>query len=142
MTIYFVHTGTNTIIDAMDGVFVLDTATLTADELAVLDDDADSDIGELAILKGKPYIHTDLTWRNCVAYSPSSIREEIRESLWEGYADNDKDRAVLEWAENASDDDLNAVASYILSADDVWQNFTLNLVEGLREGYRRAKEAK
>jgi hypothetical protein len=62
----------------------------------------------------------------------------VSESLSEYYPDE----AFIDWALSASDDELNAVASYILNADEVWQNFTLNLVEGLREGYRRAKEAK
>lgn len=141
MSKYIVHPGTGTVI-AVDECVIVTVPSEVTDSLSGDDYFDDERICELAEEIGKPINTTDLTWSNCVAYSPSSIREEIRESLWEGYADNDKDRAVLEWAENASDDDLNAVASYILSADDVWQNFTLNLVEGLREGYRRAKEAK
>ena len=81
---------------------------------------------------------TDLTWGNTVAYSPSAIRTEVRESLSEYYPDEE----WIAWAENATDDELNEVASYILQQDDVWQNFTINLVEGLREGYRWSKEVK
>lgn len=132
MTTYLIHAGTGTIIDANDGVYVV---TVTADTIVGDDDDA---MVTLAMSNGKRLEITDLTWGNCVAYSPSAIREEIRESLSEYYGDEE----WLSWAENATDDELNAVARYILSADDVWQNFSTNLVEGLREGYRWSKEAK
>lgn len=132
MTTYLIHAGTGTIIDASDDVYVV---TVTAETVVGDDDDA---MVTLAMSNGKRLELNDLTWGNCVAYSPSSIREEIRESLSEYYGDEE----WLSWAENATDDELNAVARYILSADDVWQNFSTNLVEGLREGYRWSKEAK
>lgn len=132
MTTYLIHAGTGTIIDASDDVYVV---TVTAETVVGDDDDA---MVTLAMSNGKRLEINDLTWGNCVAYSPSSIREEIRESLSEYYGDEE----WLSWAENATDDELNAVARYILSADDVWQNFSTNLVEGLREGYRWSKEAK
>lgn len=132
MTTYLVHAGTGTIIDASDDVYVV---TVTADTVIGDDDDA---VVTLAMSNGKRLEINDLTWGNTVAYSPSAIRTEVRESLSEYYPDE----AWLSWAENATDDELNEVASYILSADDVWQNFTINLVEGLREGYRWSKEVK
>ena len=82
---------------------------------------------------------TDLTWGNCVAYSPSAIRTEIHESLsWKFESPDDK--PILEWALNASDDDLNEVASYILSGDHIWDTFATDLMDGLREGFRWSKE--
>lgn len=82
---------------------------------------------------------TDLTWGNCVAYSPSAIRTEIRESLsWKFESPDDK--PILEWALNASDDDLNEVASYILSGDHIWDTFATDLMDGLREGFAWSKE--
>lgn len=132
MTTYLVHAGTGTIIDASDDVYVV---TVTADTVIGDDDNA---VVTLAMSNGKRLEINDLTWGNTVAYSPSAIRTEVRESLSEYYPDE----AWVSWAENATDDELNEVASYILSADDVWQNFTINLVEGLREGYRWSKEVK
>lgn len=132
MTTYLVHAGTGTIINASDDVYVI---TLTEDENPewFYEDD---EIADLAVTQGKRLSLNDMTHGNTVSYSPSSIREEIRESLSEYYTDEE----WLLWAEQASDDDLNEVAGYILSADDVWQNFSINLVEGLREGYRWSKE--
>lgn len=85
---------------------------------------------------------TDLTWGNTIAYSPSSIRTEIRESLWEAYSDNNDDKEVLEWAEKATDNQLNEIAEYILQGNHIWERYTEDLIEGLREGYRWSKEAK
>lgn len=83
---------------------------------------------------------TDLTWGNCVAYSPSSIREEIRESLSSRY-ESDDDKVVLAWARTvADDDDLNEIAGYILQGDHIWDSFAEDLMDGLREGYRWSKE--
>ena len=137
MSKYIVHPGTGTVI-AVDECVIVTVPSEVTDSLSGDDYFDDERICELAEEIGKPINTTDLTWSNCVAYSPSSIREEVSESLSEYYPDE----AFIDWALSASDDELNAVASYILNADEVWQNFTLNLVEGLREGYRRAKEAK
>lgn len=132
MTTYLVHAGTGTIINAHDDVYVV---TVTADTVIGDDDDA---VVTLAMSNGKRLEINDLTWGNTVAYSPTAIRTEVRESLSEYYPDEE----WIAWAENATDDELNEVASYILQQDDVWQNFTINLVEGLREGYRWSKEVK
>jgi hypothetical protein len=138
---YIVHEGTGTVI-AVDECVIVD---VPEEVLTTLDGDDYFDeykICEYASENGKPINTTDLTWSNTVAYSPFAIREEIRESLWEGYSDDDEERAVLEWAEKATDDELNQIAEYILSANDSWGEYTSNMMDGLREGYRRAKEGK
>lgn len=131
---YLVHAGTGTIINAHDDVYVVTLPEEDDPEWFHEDDE----IIDLATTQGKRLELNDLTWGNTVAYSPTAIRTEVRESLGEYYPDE----PWLEWAENATDDELNEVASYILQQDDVWQNFTINLVEGLREGYRWSKEVK
>jgi len=134
---YIVHEGTGTVI-AVDECVIVD---VPEELLATLDGDDyfdDNKICEYASENGKPINTTDLKWGNCVAYSPSAIREEIRESLAENYEGD----GFIDWGLGASDDDLDVVASFILSADDVWVNYTLNLVEGLRWGYEKSKEAK
>lgn len=132
MTTYLVHAGTGTIIDVNDDVYIV---TVTSETDLGDDDDA---LIQLAKTQGQRFLHNDLTWGNTVAYSPSAIREEIRESLSEYYPDEE----WLLWGQNATDEELDGVASYILSSDDVWQNFTLNLIDGLREGYRWSKKVK
>lgn len=128
------HSGTGTYFDVNDDVFVIDARKLSDDERKALDDGDDS-ILDFVIEdgRGKPLFVSDMTWGNTVSYSPSSIREEIRESLYEKYPD---DEPVLEWAMTASDDELNSVAGYIMNASDIWDSFITNLIDGLREGYR------
>lgn len=133
MTRLIYHAGTDTFFDADDGVFVIDTDTMTEDEQRSLGE-GDDGVLESVIDDGRatPLFLSDMTWTNTVSYSPSSIREEIRESLYERYPD---DKAVLDWAMSASDANLNAIAGYIMNAPDIWDSFISNMIEGLRWGY-------
>jgi len=142
MSTYLIHAGTGTIIDANDGVFILDSETLTPKQTAILENADDTEVIDLAVELNKRLELNDLNYSNTIAYSPSAIRTEIRESLWEGFSHDDGDKAVLEWAEKASNDELNDVASFILSGEHIWTTFTDDLIQGLREGYRWSKEAK
>lgn len=132
MTTYIYHEGTGTIIDANECVLVdvPDDLDMTGDDY--FDDEV---VERLADEIGRPINTTDLTFSNCVAYSPSAIRQEVRENL----SYNDAiDETVLSWALRATDDQLNAVASYILnSSANVWDSYTEDLVDGLIEFYRR-----
>jgi hypothetical protein len=132
MTTYIYHEGTGTIIDASECVLVdvPDDLDMTGDDY--FDDEV---VERLADEIGRPINTTDLTFGNCVAYSPSAIRQEVRENL----SYNDAiDETVLAWALRATDDQLNAVASYILnSSANVWDSYTEDLVDGLIEFYRR-----
>ena len=132
MTTYIYHEGTGTIIDANECVLVdvPDDLDMTGDDY--FDDEV---VERLADEIGRPINTTDLTFGNCVAYSPSAIRQEVRENL----SYNDAiDETVLAWALRATDDQLNAVASYILnSSANVWDSYIEDLVDGLIEFYRR-----
>lgn len=48
MTTYLVHAGTGTIIDANDGVYILDSESLTAEQTSVLESGDDDEIVALA----------------------------------------------------------------------------------------------
>jgi hypothetical protein len=134
MTTYIYHEGTGTIIDASECVLV-DVPQVTLDTLTGDDFFDDEVVAGLASDIGRPINTTDLTFGNCVAYSPSAIRQEVRENL----SYNDAiDETVLAWALRATDDQLNAVASYILnSSANVWDSYIEDLVDGLIEFYRR-----
>jgi len=133
MTTYIVHQGTGTIIDASECVLV-DVPQVTLDTLTGDDYFDDEVITGLASEIGRPVNTTDLTFSNCVSYSPSAIRQEVRENLQ--YSDLDDE--VLDWALRATDEQLNNVASYILnSSSNVWETYIDDLVDGLREFYRR-----
>jgi hypothetical protein len=134
MTTYIVHEGTGTIIDASECVLV-DVPQVTLDTLTGDDYFDDEVITGLASEIGRPVNTTDLTFSNCVAYSPSAIRQEVRENLQYNDAIDDE---VLAWALRATDAQLNSIASYILnSSASVWDTYTEDLIDGLIEFYRR-----
>lgn len=137
------HAGTGTYFDAGDDVFIIDTKDLGESEIEALKDGDDS-VLDFVVEDGRcsRYQHNDLTFGNTIAYSPSAIREEIRESLWESYSTNEDDRTVLEWAEKASDKELDEIASYILQGDHIWTTYVEDLIDGLREGFRWSLDKK
>jgi hypothetical protein len=133
MTKLIVHIGTGTIIPADECLVV----TIT-DDLYPLD----HEIVERAEEDGKPLNLTDLTYRNTVAFSPSSLRSEAEEALSQGFATDD-DIAYLTWtAEVATDDELSSVADYILNDDTLWGEYNTTVMDGMRQGYRWSKENK
>lgn len=141
------HAGTGTYFGLNDpDVYVIDLDKMTDDMTQELDDTGEVPSEALdtsAATRWAEFIgqQNDLTWGNCIAYSPSAIREEIRESLsWKYEADRDK--TVLEWALTASDDALNEVASYIIQSDHIWETYGIDLMDGLREGFLWSQEVK
>lgn len=139
------HAGTGTFFSLNDdSVYVIDEDKLTDEMNQEIDETGEvpaEAIDSGAAIRWAEFVgqQNDLTWGNCVAYSPSSIREEVRESLTR--YDSDDDKVVLAWAgEVATDDDLNEIASYILQGDHIWDSFTTDLMDGLREGYRWSQE--
>lgn len=139
MTTYLIHAGTGTIIDANDGVFILDSETLTPEQTAILENADDPEVIDLAVSSGQMFRYTDLSYTNSIAYSPASIREEVRESL--RYKMSDDDKEMLDWAETtASADNLETIAQYILSGDALWADYQEHLIDGLRWGFDSMKK--
>lgn len=87
----------------------------------------------------------DLTYSNCIAYSPSAIREELYCMEESGYFENalEDERSAIVWARTtASNEELNHLAQYILSWDSVWTEYNESLLSGLMDYYRTIKEEK
>ena len=142
MTKLVVHIGTGTIIDA-DECVVVDVERLDDHDTTLVNDGDDSDVVEIAERLGKPLNLTDLSFRNTVAFSPSSLRSEAEEALSQGYATDDDDIAYLTWtAKVATDDELSGVADYILNDDTMWNEYNTTVMDGMRQGYRWSKESK
>jgi hypothetical protein len=142
MTKLLVHIGTGTIIDANECVIV-DVERLDDHDTALVNDGDDSDVVEIAERLGKPLNLTDLSFRNTVAFSPSSLRSEAEEALSQGFATDDDDIAYLTWtAEVATDEELSSVADYILNDDTMWNEYNTTVMDGMRQGYRWSKENK
>lgn len=133
---YIVHQGTGTVIAVDECVIV----TVPDELLDTLDGDDyfdDTAICEYAEEHGKPINTTDLKWGNCIAYSPSAIREECHVYLGK---EDDEDNEALAWGLSASDAELEEVASYIINSDALWETYKDDLLDGLREGLRWSKE--
>lgn len=142
MTKLVVHIGTGTIIDA-DECVIVDVERLDDHDTTLVNDGDDSDVVEIAERLGKPLNLTDLSFRNTVAFSPSSLRSEAEEALSQGYATDDDDIAYLTWtAKVATDDELSGVADYILNDDTMWNEYNTTVMDGMRQGYRWSKESK
>ena len=87
----------------------------------------------------------DLTYSNCIAYSPSAIREELYCMEDAGYFDYalEDERSAIVWARTtASNEELNLLAQYILSSDSVWTEYNESLMSGLMDYYRTIKKEK
>lgn len=139
MTKLVIHIGTGTIIDA-DECVILDVDKLDEHDTFLVDGD-DADIVGVAERLGKPLNLTDLSFRNTVAFSPSSLRSEAEEAISQGVYTDDEDIAWLTWtAEVATDDELNSVADYILNDDTMWNEYNTTVMDGMRQGYRWHKE--
>lgn len=87
----------------------------------------------------------DLTYSNCIAYSPSAIREELY-CMEDGgmFEDESEDlRSAITWARvTASNEELNLMAQYILSSDSVWIDYKDNLLSAVVDYYQMNKEKK
>ena len=142
MTKLVIHIGTGTIIDA-DECVIVDVEKLDDHDTALVNDGDDSDLVEIAERLGKPLNLTDLSFRNTVAFSPSSLRSEAEEAISQGFATDDDDIAYLTWtAEVATDEELSSVADYILNDDTMWNEYNTTVMDGMRQGYRWSKENK
>jgi hypothetical protein len=142
MTKLVIHIGTGTIIDA-DECVIVDVEKLDDHDTALVNDGDDSDVVEIAGRLGKPLNLTDLSFRNTVAFSPSSLRSEAEEALSQGFATDDDDIAYLTWtSEVATDEELSSVADYILNDDTMWNEYNTTVMDGMRQGYRWSKENK
>ena len=135
---YVVHVGTGTIISADECV----TVTLT-DEMAneITEHGGDDYFDEARILElaeeiGTPLFTSDLTFGNTISFSPSALREEARYILASGMFSSDETWFfAMEWCINeATDDQLNAVASWMLDNDDIWTGYRATIMDGLVQG--------
>lgn len=78
----------------------------------------------------------DMTTYNTISFAPSATREEAVALLEsENYADEEQ-RKQLEWvAHEATDDQLNLIASYILDGDEIWAYYASELRNAIDWAY-------
>lgn len=83
----------------------------------------------------------DTTIFNSISFSPSATRDEAQTLLdSERYADESQ-KAQLEWVANdATDDELEDIAQFILNNDELWMMYRTALLEGIDWGYSRKED--
>ena len=136
---YIVHYGTGTVIAVEECVVVDVSDEILADLTTSGGDDYfdDNVICDLALEIGTPINTSDLTYGNCMAFSPDSLREEAQEILDLGLWATEEQRKAMEWCvSTATNDQLNEVAGYILNDDTMWSEFRSSVLEGLAQGLR------
>lgn len=134
---------TGTVLNYDDKVVIVDVDRLDETGNALMEEwnvgGNDSTIIEVGEKYGTSVMSflNDLRYGNCIAYSPNAIRDEAQEML-----DNDAyAKDVLEWVVNdATDDQLNAVAGFILDSDTAWVDYVPNIIEGIDWAYEQHKK--
>lgn len=124
---------------------ILDEATLGEADRELLNFGTDTDalsvanrLGEslIGILEGCGY--GDLNYFNCIALSPTALREEFAElpSLFPENLENaDHLREILEWGTKLNDEQLDFLSAYILQDDALWSQWRSSVVASLYEFY-------
>ena len=138
---YIVHHGTGTIISA-DECVIVNVTDAMADAMSGDDHFDDQLVLDLAHETGKAIQVNDLKYGNTMAFSPSALREEAECILDAGiYSEDESWHEAMKWCiDTATDDHLNAVASYILDDDDLWTTYRRSVTEGLLQGLIWHKE--
>jgi hypothetical protein len=136
------------IIDATSGtVLDADNCYVVEDSVLTEDDYSDSELCEIAKTgKSVAEMGRDTGWgdnayRHTVSYSPLSLRDEARVYIDGGiYVEGDPEWDALNWAENATADELSEVSDHIMAYDGVWDDFRANFIECLIDVYNRNKK--
>lgn len=132
----------------LDGMVILDMESLTpAQQEILVDDHSDTDINALGLEVGAkllPMLQNsgfgDLTFSNCVSYSPQALRDEAV-SMLDSFYDHD-DLELLTWiSEHATKEQLQEMGDYALSGDDGWQEYYANALDAMRWGYKQYQES-
>lgn len=128
------HKGTGTWF-ASDEAVVIDTDLLpegTDDLIDLLEIEGD----EIAERYGR-HLFADVTSGNAIHFTPSALREEANAKLNSGAFTSDaQDEMILEWVSTqASDEELNNIAHWVLDNDEVWSWFNDQFWQGITEHY-------
>lgn len=79
----------------------------------------------------------DLTWGNCISFSPLALREtltNIAEDMMER-TDNETYMAIYFGGKFANDEWLTLVGETALSSDEAWRNYKSSIIEAVRHVY-------
>lgn len=137
-----VHRGTGTVIDADDGVYVIDTDAIKDEAIIKLLEDGDeSDVVEVAVMNGTKITSEDmeLNWRNCMAFTPSSLRQEVDENP---FVSKKLAEGVADWLKNAGHIEFEQIADEILNDELIWAHYCDIVAQAINEVFDRSQKGK
>lgn len=108
---------------------VLDTTSDDADLYKTLATATRKELAERSIRSG------DLTWNNCVPYSPEALREVLTDMADECEADSEAYKAIYYASRFATDEWLEKLGSTALEGDKAWVNYKSSIIDALMELY-------
>ena len=130
---FLININDGTVCD-LGGTVLMNTETLDEAGLALLQewdecgkDYIASELGQKYGIPLDKYTDNDLTSANSIAFSVKALREEFTERLASGY-DNDE----YKFASELTDEQLEELGQYILSSDYLWNVYSEELSEGIR----------
>jgi hypothetical protein len=130
-----IHTGTGTIVDADDQVYVLDIDSLTPEERTkVLVEDNTQLAVKMAVMKGRRLTEDALsiTPANSMIFTPMSIKYEVE--MTEAFVSDD----IADWVLNkATEDELWQISNTAISDDLLWRNYTDVLGGAIEQIYKK-----
>jgi len=135
-----VHKGTGTVIDADDGVYVIDTDAIKDEALIKLLEDGDeSDIVEVAVMNGNKLTGDDLelNWRNSMAFTRSSLLQEVEENI---FVAKKLAEGASEWMKSADRIQFEAIADEIMNDELIWEHYCDIVAQSINEVFSRSKK--
>jgi hypothetical protein len=133
MSKFLINTNDGTVCD-LAGTVIVDTEKLDEAGKALLEewheggnDSTACEIGEKYGVELERYTENDLTYANSMAFSVKALREEFTERLESGY-----DTDEYKFAAELTDEQLEELGQYILSSDYLWNVYSEELSEGIR----------
>lgn len=135
-TMLIVHKGTGTVIDADDGVWVVDSEAITDPEvLRTLEEGDEYDMAEIAVNHGRRIDSEllEMTYRNCIAFTPTALRVEVEEN---SFIRNRLGHEITEWMKSADREALDKIANFIMNDELLWQNYCEIVAESIRATHR------
>jgi hypothetical protein len=134
-----IDTTTGTVLN-IEGCVIVETDTLDDHDTHLLDVASDSELCDIGKRNGISLkkIGDDTGWgdnkyRYSVSYSPLSLKDEALSLIEAGmYTEEDSEWNALNWVQNeATQQDLEDLADWIMSSDSVWDGYKSNMMEWL-----------
>lgn len=118
-----------------NGKSILHMANLLREQREMLDDYHKLVASTRKELEQRVIRSGDLTWNNCVPYSPEALREVLIDMAEEQGRDKNEHQAIYFAAKFATNEWLEKLGSMVLEGDKAWTNYKASIVDALMELY-------